>query len=124
MKVAVLKFGSSVLAGPRDLERAVHEVYRERRAGRAVVAVVSAFAGRTQRLLDQARCRGGAGEAAALLVSTGELRAVALLALELERCGVPAAAFDAARLGLAAAGPALDADPLGLDSGALREALA
>jgi homoserine dehydrogenase len=124
VKVSVLKFGSSVLAGPRDLERAVHEVYRERRAGRAVVAVVSAFAGRTERLLRQARARGGAGEAAALLASTGELRSVALLALELERCGVPAAAFDAARLGLSAAGPALDAAALDLDAAALRSALA
>jgi homoserine dehydrogenase len=124
VKVAVLKFGSSVLAGARDLERAVHEVYRERRAGRAVVAVVSAFAGRTERLLGQARRGGGGDAAAALLASTGELRSVALLALELERRGVPAAAFDAARLGLRAEGPALDARPVGLDGSALREALA
>jgi hypothetical protein len=40
----VLKFGSSVLRGPEDLQVAVDEIYRRWRSGSHVLAVVSAFA--------------------------------------------------------------------------------
>ena len=51
----VLKFGSSVLQSESDLPDVVHEIYRHVRRGRRVVAVVSAFAGRTDRLLERSR---------------------------------------------------------------------
>ena len=41
--IVVLKFGSSVLRSANDLPTAVHEIYRWRREGFQVVAVVSAF---------------------------------------------------------------------------------
>ncbi len=50
-KVIVLKFGSSVLHSRAELPRAVHEIYRWIRRQYRVVAVVSAFAGETDRLL-------------------------------------------------------------------------
>ena len=55
LPVVVLKFGSSVLASPDDLPSAVDEVYRRLREGSRVLAVVSAFAGDTDRLLGRAR---------------------------------------------------------------------
>ena len=51
-KVIVLKFGSSVLQSRADLPHAVHEIYRWIRRQYRVVAVVSAFAGETDRLLE------------------------------------------------------------------------
>ena len=50
-KVIVLKFGSSVLQSRAELPSAVHEIYRWIRRQYRVVAVVSAFAGETDRLL-------------------------------------------------------------------------
>ena len=117
LPISVLKFGSSVLRSPRDLSTAVHEIYRELREARRVVAIVSAFGRTTDRLFDSARRISDepSEHALALLVSTGELQAVASLAIALERAGVPAVAMDAARAGIAARGPLLDAGPCGLD---------
>ena len=53
--LTVLKFGSSILAGEGDVPRAVHEIYRFYRDGHRVLAVVSAFAGATERLIAAAR---------------------------------------------------------------------
>ncbi len=50
----VLKFGGSVLRDEASLGGAVHEIYRWRRDGWRVVAVVSALAGRTDELLAHA----------------------------------------------------------------------
>jgi homoserine dehydrogenase len=120
-----LKFGSSVLAGPRDLPAAVHEIYRELRQGRRVVAVVSAFARATDRLIESARrvCERPADDALAMLVATGEAQSAALLAIALERAGVPSLALDAAQAGLATHGALLDAEPCALDVRAIRSAL-
>src|SRR3989442_128746 len=63
-------------------------------------------------------------DALALLVSTGESTAVALLALALERAGISAAALDPARIGLVAHGEALDADLLDVDVAAIERVLA
>jgi homoserine dehydrogenase len=125
LPISVLKFGSSVLRGSRDLGTAVHEIYRELRAGRRVVAVVSAFEGETDRLIDSARSLAEEPNesALALCVSTAELQSVAALVIALERAGVRAAAFDASRAGIATRGPLLDADPCGLDARAIEREL-
>ena len=124
--ISVLKFGSSVLSSDRDLAAAVHEVYRRLRAGRRVIAVVSAMGDTTDQLMRRARAAGGSAESAhvAALLATGEEACVALLALALERAGVPAARFDARTTGLLTAGPAHDAEPVGLDAEAFERALA
>ncbi len=124
--VIVLKLGGSVLSGEDALPRAVHEVYRWRREGYGVVAVVSALAGETNALLART---GGDGEpppphALAALAALGEQRAAALLGLHLERAGVSARVLSPATLRLVAQGDPLDALPVGLDPRPLRRALA
>lgn len=113
----VLKFGSSVLRRSSDLPAVVHEVYRWRREGYHVLAVVSALGGTTDRLLTRARRFGDEPdeEATASLVATGEATAAALLGLALDRAGVPARVLDADRIGLRAEGPVDDANLCGLD---------
>lgn len=53
-RLRVLKFGSSVLSRPEDAATLASEIYAHVRHGRKVVAVVSALAGETDRLLRDA----------------------------------------------------------------------
>ncbi|MGC2108647.1 MAG: hypothetical protein WA655_03975, partial [Candidatus Korobacteraceae bacterium] len=102
-KVIVLKFGSSVLQSRADLPHAVHEIYRWVRKQYRVVAVVSAFAGETDRLLGTVEEYGGGNsEAIARIVATGEEVATAFLALELDRFGIPAQVLDPGQIQLIA----------------------
>lgn len=125
-EAVVLKFGSSILRGPDDAPAAVSEIYRHVRAGRRVVAVVSAFAGETDRLLGEARALGLAHENALLpaYVAMGEERAAALVAIACDRVGLDAVALSVRDLGVEADGPSEHARPKALKGGRLREALA
>lgn len=116
-RIIVLKFGSSVLRTPADLPAAVHEIYRWYRKGWRVVAVVSALRGETERLLAQARALSPAPEdhATAELLASGERQSAALLAICLDRAGVPARSLDPRDIGLRTAGSALNAQPVSID---------
>jgi homoserine dehydrogenase len=111
--IVVLKFGSSVLREENDLWPVVHEIYRRLREGKHVVAIVSAFAGETDRLLAHAERYGRCSnpDALARLVATGEESSAALLGLALDRAGLPAHVLDAAQIGLIAHGSTLDGEP-------------
>lgn len=111
--IVVLKFGSSILAEAADIPVAVHEIYRCLRQGKRVVAVVSALGPTTDRLLSLAHSLAGSPEPAGLaaLLSTGEATTAALLAIALDRAGIPATLLDACRVGLRTDGPLLDSDP-------------
>lgn len=113
----VLKFGSSVLRTIEDLPVVAGEIYRQRRAGAQVIAVVSALAGETDRLLAEAEAAGrGVGTSGiADLVSLGEERAAALLALACDRIGVPTRIFRPEELGVLTEGDPLRAHPVSLD---------
>ncbi|WP_129793101.1 homoserine dehydrogenase [Sphingosinicella sp. CPCC 101087] len=116
--LCVLKFGSSVLECEADYRTAAQEVYRHVREGEKIVAVVSALAGETDFLLDQAGAVGGEAPPAlvARLARVGELRSAALMALALCRMGVRACAVDPHEMGLEAKGDPLDSDLCGLDA--------
>jgi homoserine dehydrogenase len=120
-RLCVLKFGSSVLERVEDYRTVAQEVYRHVRDGEKIVAVVSALAGETDRLLAQAAEVGGdpAPALVARLARTGELHSAALLALALGRIGMRACTLDPHEMGLVATGEPLDADLAGLDAGAV-----
>lgn len=123
--VAVLKFGSSVLRTRDDLPLVVSEIYRHSREGRKVVAVVSAFAGETDALIAEA-AKAGAGPLsrhAPRLISLGEERSAALLAIACEAAGLDARILGARALSLCAGGPVNDAHPDSVDADVLREEL-
>lgn len=124
-RVIVLKFGGSVLANEAALGDVVHEIYRWRRDGYQVVAVVSAFYGTTDRLLAHAAelCPGAAPETVAAIVSIGECESAAALAAILDRAGTPATVLMPGAIGLHADGPADDACPVGLNTKLVRTAL-
>jgi homoserine dehydrogenase len=117
----VLKFGSSLLRTTADLARVAGEIYRQRRAGRAMVAVVSAFAGETDELFQQAArvtglasCRGVPD-----LISLGEEKTAALLRLACDRIGLRAEICRPEELGLCTEGDGLSAEPVRLEPMAL-----
>lgn len=112
--LAVLKFGGSILTGSGDVVRAVHDIYGFLREGRRVVAVVSALGRTTDLLLDQAKelCSEPDPAGLAALLATGEATSAALLALALDRAGIPATLLDPWRVGLRTGGPLLDAEPI------------
>lgn len=115
-KVIVLKFGSSVLHSREELPRAVHEIYRWIRRQYRVVAVVSAFAGETDRLLGTVDdYRDACPEAIARVVATGEETATAFLALELDRFGIPAQVLDPSQIQLIAETTSNDTEPVSAD---------
>lgn len=124
-RVIVLKFGGSVLADESSLKSVVHEIYRWRRDGWQVVAVVSAFAGTTDRLIARAGelCPEAERETLAALVSLGEYESAAALIAVLDRAGTPATLLMPGAIGLQADGPADDASPVGLNTDTLRAAL-
>lgn len=124
--VVVLKFGSSVLPDEAALPTAVHEIYRHVRAGRRVVAVVSALGATTDRLLSRAQGFVPSPDAGALAawVATGEAQAAALLGLAIDRAGVPVTVLDSGAIGLRTEGPLHDASAVDLDSAAIARALA
>lgn len=113
----VLKFGSSVLDGPRGFETAAAEVVSQIHRGRRVVAVVSAPAGTTDTLLRSAEELSERPPQALVsrLLATGEAASVALLAIALAQRGVDSHALGPESLGLRTAGPILDADPVDVD---------
>ena len=121
----VLKFGSSVLRDKSDLPTVVSEIYRRRRDGLRVVAVVSAFAGETDALIAEAASIGGAkSRHAPRIIALGEERSAALLAIACETVGLDALVLDARTLSLTAGGPVDDAHPETIDAALLASALA
>lgn len=122
----VLKFGSSVLRTAADLPVVAGELYRQRRAGRRIVAVVSALAGDTDRLLAQAAGVTGSVDCAGIpdLVSLGEERTAALLRLACDRIGLPAEICRPEELRLRTSGDPLSAQPTHLEADALTAKLA
>ena len=123
--VVVMKFGSSVLSGPADAPAVASDIYAEVRRGRRVVAVVSAFAGETDRLLAEARALGLAHDNPLLpaYVVQGEERSAALAAIACDRIGLSATTLSVRDLGIIADGPAEHARPIALDHSALDLAL-
>lgn len=117
----VLKFGSSVLTDAAAVTVAVDEIYRERRAGHPVVAVVSALAGRTDALL--ANDPGGDPHGIAATVARGEHESARLLEAALDRAGIPSRRTDAGSIGLVSEGPTLDGTPRAVDTAALEALL-
>lgn len=119
--VVVLKFGSSVLVSPQQLPLAVQEIYAHWRAGRRVVAVVSAFSGVTDQRLTEARALTSDLHAQAAYVADGERAAADHLVKALSISGVSARYADVAELALRAQGDPHESLPFAMDAAVLRQ---
>lgn len=121
----VLKFGGSVLLDENRLRIAVHEIYRWRREGWRVIAVVSALAGRTEELI--ARCSSLFADASDLckasVIASGEIESASLLGVHLDRAGIPAFVLTPGGIGLVAQGDPLDSNPVAVNSAQIEDTL-
>lgn len=125
-EVVVLKFGSSILKDQSCAPAVASELYGHVRAGRKVVAVVSALGGQTDRLLADARALGldHENELLPAYVAQGEEQAAALVAIACDRIGLDACALSVRELGIVAEGPVEHAHPVALHAEALSRAIA
>ncbi len=123
--VPVLKFGSSVLARPRDYVRVAGALEARVAERRGIVAVVSAMEGTTDALLAAARSVTAEppDSLVGALLATGEEASVALLVLALAARGVRAEGVSASRLPILTEGPLDDAEPIAVDTARIRAAL-
>lgn len=121
----VLKFGSSVLAGPEGYRSVAGHVRDEVARGRKVIAVVSAMGQTTDALVASAKAVAPRPPDALVsaLLATGEEASVALLGIALADIGVPSTGFTAARLSVRTRGALWDAEPVDVDTGPIAAAL-
>jgi aspartate kinase len=99
----VQKFGGTSVAGPERIRNVARRVQATCAAGHRVAVVVSAMAGETDALVALARELGGDHPDPReydALVSTGEQKTTALLALAVQRLGTPARSFTAVQMGM------------------------
>lgn len=126
--IVVHKYGGSVLRGEAALRDVVADIARTVAAGRAVVAVVSAFEGTTDAILSRARRVTAKpardDEALDLVLATGEMESAALLTIALIDAGVPARVLNPFQIGIETDGVHGDAGVKRLDATTLLARLA
>ncbi len=122
MALVVSKFGGTSVAGCERVEAVADRLAAEHRAGGGIVAVVSAMAGETDRLLGLGRALDldAPPREVAALATTGELVTAALLAIALNRRGIPARSFSASQVPIRTDGAYLKARIAEVGTEALR----
>ena len=120
-KSVVLKFGGSVLHSHDDFARITHEIQQFVEAGTRVVAVVSAFFGVTEQLIQEAVASGlDAGNPEyASMIAMGEFQSAQELAGHLIAQNVSAKRVLPSDVGFIAAGERLSARPVSLSTESL-----
>lgn len=103
MALIVQKYGGTSVGDPDRIRHVARRVTTTRAAGHRVAVVVSAMAGETDALVALAHEMGGETPNPReydVLVSTGEQKTIALLAMAIQRLGHPARSFTGAQVGL------------------------
>ena len=123
--VAVLKFGGSAFADLSGYHHGAGYVADRVAQGRRVVVVVSAMSGTTGKLQEALRDvhESPTPAVSSLMLTTGELVSVALMAAAVERLGVSAVGLNGNQLGLTVDGPTDRARLCAIDPTPLRGAL-
>jgi aspartate kinase len=101
--LVVQKYGGTSVGDLERIRKVARRVVSTLEAGHQVAVVVSAMAGETDQLVQWAREIGGPEPDPReydVLVSTGEQRTIALLAMAIQRLGHPARSFTGAQMGM------------------------
>ena len=100
MALIVQKFGGTSVGSPECIEQVAEKVAKFRAAGDDIVVVVSAMSGETNRLLGLAKqvCTRPSLREMDVMIATGEQVTIALLAIALNKIGVPAVSFTGAQV--------------------------
>jgi aspartate kinase len=102
VSLVVQKFGGTSVADPERIREVADHVARTRRRGDEVVVVVSAMGKETDDLLHLASQVSGSapGREMDMLITVGERKAMALVAMALEDAGCPSASFTGSQAGI------------------------
>ena len=102
MALVVQKYGGSSLADAEKINNVAGRIARAKKGGNKVVAVVSAMGDTTDELIELARQVSDSPDSRELdvLLSTGELRSCALVAMRLNSLGYPAISLSGAQAGI------------------------
>ncbi len=100
MALIVQKFGGTSVGSPERIEQVAQKIAKFRAAGDDIVVVVSAMSGETNRLLALAKdvCAKPDLREMDVMIATGEQVTIALLAMALNKVGVPALSFTGAQV--------------------------
>ena len=100
MALIVQKFGGTSVGSPERIAQVAEKIAKFRAAGDDIVVVVSAMSGETNRLLALAKqiCARPSLREMDVVIATGEQVTIALLALALNKIGVPAVSFTGAQV--------------------------
>jgi len=126
MGLVVQKFGGTSVASVERIANVAERVVARRRAGERVAVVVSAMAGETDALVKLAHAAGGAEPDPReydALVSTGEQKTIALLAMAIQRLGQNARSFTGAQIGMRTDAAYTRARIQSIDTARIREVL-
>ena len=126
MALIVQKFGGTSVADIERIRNVSRRVVETQRAGNSVVVCVSAMAGETNQLVELARQAGGEQPDPReydTLVSTGEQKAIALLAMAIQGEGVAARSFTGQQMGMRTDADHTRARILSIDTQRLKEVL-
>lgn len=124
-QITVLKFGSSVLRDHTDVSLVLQEIYQQWRAGKKVIAVVSAWGDTTDQLLRdiQEGKLEPSDKQLAQSLAEGEEISVRRLLKKSREFGLPATCLGPYRSGLLTRGDRLDSEPVGVELDILQSAL-
>lgn len=100
MALIVQKFGGTSVGSPERIEQVAQKVAKFHAAGDDIVVVVSAMSGETNRLLALAKELSNKPSLREMdvMIATGEQVTIALLAIALNKIGVPAVSFTGAQV--------------------------
>ena len=126
MAFVVEKFGGTSVADPDRIRAVADHVVRRRRHGDDVVLVVSAMGNETDQLMRLAAdvAAEAPGRELDMLITGGERKAAALMAMAISALGVPAASFTGSQAGFRTDSSHTNAKILSITPGRITEALA
>ena len=102
MALIVQKYGGTSMGSIERIEHVAGKIAATRAQGHQVVVVVSAMSGETDRLIKLAKSIHARGSSREMdqIAATGEQVAIGLLALALEKIGVPARSYTGAQVAI------------------------
>lgn len=100
MALIVQKYGGTSVGNPERIEKVAEKVIKWRNEGHDLVVVVSAMSGETNRLIDLAKTidPNPVPRELDVMISTGEQVTIALLAMAIEKRGIPARSYTGAQV--------------------------
>lgn len=125
MSLLVQKYGGTSVADTERVKAVAEKIVKQKLAGNDIVAVVSAPAGITDKLIGKAKeiCNAPCRREMDVLLSTGEQINIALLAMAIKNLGHEAVSYTAAQIGIKTTSHHNRAKIMSIDTKRIKESL-